>query len=151
MPYLMDSIRTYLDRQFTAYSVKQESEWEDSISFEMDSGKQNHKMTMSVINDERHLYLFSDIGLKIPRDKKPVIAEFITRINHTLRIGYFVMDFDEGDVQYKYAQIVADGELTYNAIDYILNEAFLVIEETQPGFESILDDGKTALEAYRIV
>ncbi len=57
--------------------------------------------------------IYSDIPVNIPEQRRPAIAELLTRINEKLGSGNFEMDYLSGQVRYKTTLDLMDGVLTH--------------------------------------
>ena len=54
------------------------------------------------VDEDKQLVLFySYCPIKAPEDKRPILADFLTRANYGLYVGNFEMDFNDGEVRYK--------------------------------------------------
>ena len=51
--------------------------------------------------DTGQIVFYSVAPVAIPADKRPALAEYITRANYGLIVGNFEMDFDDGEFRYK--------------------------------------------------
>ena len=52
------------------------------------------------VDEEKQLVLFySYCPIKAPEDKRPILADFLTRANYGLYVGNFEMDFNDGEVR----------------------------------------------------
>lgn len=77
-------------------------------------------------NEEmRQVYFFAVLDINIPEDRRMAVAEFITRANFSKRIGFFEMDWRDGEIRFNVSFAIADGELTdvqiEQAVDGVLN------------------------------
>ena len=54
------------------------------------------------VDEEKELILFySYCPITAPENKRPILADFLTRANYGLYMGNFEMNFDDGQVRYK--------------------------------------------------
>lgn len=52
--------------------------------------------------EEKQIVLFySYCPVKAPEEKRPILADFLTRANYGLYIGNFEMDYNDGEVRFK--------------------------------------------------
>lgn len=51
--------------------------------------------------DQSLLFFYSVCPVNIPEDRRPAVAEYITRANYGLYVGNFEMDYTDGEVRYK--------------------------------------------------
>ncbi len=146
MPNLMNTIKEYLKDQSVDYSIE-----DGQLYFTLANADFSHEFQISVDEEVGWIYLFSEYDEKIPKKKLPVVAEFLMRINNRFPIGHFQMDYDDAYVRYKSSNIVGDGLLATNMIDVIIGEGLTIMNAGHPGLVAILEDGKTAIDAFRIV
>ncbi|MEO5952445.1 MAG: YbjN domain-containing protein [Chloroflexia bacterium] len=70
-----------------------------SMNFQGQNGRWG---CLARVDQEKELILFySYCPVKAPEDKRPILADFLTRANYGLYIGNFEMDFNDGEVRYK--------------------------------------------------
>lgn len=70
-----------------------------SMNFQGQNGRWG---CLARVDQEKELVLFySYCPVKAPEDKRPILADFLTRANYGLYIGNFEMDFNDGEVRYK--------------------------------------------------
>lgn len=62
----------------------------------------------------------SILGTLCPEERRPAMAEFITRVNYGMIIGNFEMDFDDGEIRYKCSIDVEGSELTQPLIKHMV-------------------------------
>jgi hypothetical protein len=98
MGTLTDSVQQY----FTAEG------WDVSRSasesaFRMGVSTQNARWQCVVNVDEEEgiVFLHSVCPLKASAESRPRIAEFLMRLNRTIYLGHFVMDFDSGEIRFE--------------------------------------------------
>ncbi|HST05674.1 MAG TPA: YbjN domain-containing protein [Chloroflexia bacterium] len=54
------------------------------------------------VDEEKQLVLFySYCPIKAPEEKRPILADFLTRANYGLYVGNFEMDYNDGEIRYK--------------------------------------------------
>jgi hypothetical protein len=70
-----------------------------SMNFQGQNGRWG---CLARVDEEKELVLFySYCPVKAPEDKRPILADFLTRANYGLYIGNFEMDYNDGEVRYK--------------------------------------------------
>ena len=103
-----------------------------------------------VREEQKQLIFYSVMESHVPEEKRPVVAEFLTRANYGLYVGNFEMDFSDGEVRYKssldYENEVLTPQLIKNAIysavqtmDRYLAGLMRVIYGSQPPAEAIAE------------
>lgn len=62
--------------------------------------------------DEQRVVFYSVVPFNVPRELRPLVAEFITRANDGLLVGNFELDYDDGEVRFKTSLDVKGARLT---------------------------------------
>jgi hypothetical protein len=89
--------------------------------------------------EERYQFVFySIIPNKAPEERRPAMAEFLTRANYGLLIGNFEMDFSDGEIRYKTSIDVEDDELTPALLKQLLYANVLTMDRYWPGIMAVL-------------
>ena len=99
-------------------------------------------------DEERERFFFySILDTNVPEDKRPFVAEFITRANYGLNIGNFELDYTDGEVRYKTSVDVEGGELTQTMIKNMVYMNVLMMDKYLPGIMGVLYDYATPEQA----
>lgn len=88
------------------------------------------------------------IPIRVSEDLRLVIAEYLMRVNHGLRVGNFEMDFEDGELRYKSVISFKNEQLTQNWIQNAILPAISTVDRYAPGFAKIIRGGKSAAEAF---
>jgi len=83
--------------------------------------------------------------------KRQAVAEFLTRVNFGLFIGNFEMDFSDGELRYKTAIDVQDGQLTQEMIRKLVYSNVMMMDKYLPGIMSIIYAGTAPVEAVATI
>ena len=83
--------------------------------------------------EQEQLAFYIFLGVNVPEDRRPAVAEFLTRANYGLPLGNLEMDLRDGEVRMKNSLSFADGELTDTLIRNILYPASSVAKSYFPG------------------
>jgi hypothetical protein len=67
-------------------------------------------------DDVRQLIFYSILDESTPEERRPVMAEFLTRANYGLAIGNFELDFSDGEVRFKTSIDAGESDLDLEAI-----------------------------------
>ncbi len=97
--------------------------------------------------DLEQLLFYAVLPMKTPEEKRPQIAEFITRANYGMRIGNFEMDYRDGEVRYKSALDFENTRLTPDLIKQAIYPAVNTLDRYLPGILGIIYGDKTPLGA----
>lgn len=66
------------------------------------------------------LRLIGSYGPYVPADRRPAIAEALTRINARIPLGNFELDFSDGEVRFRASLDVEEGLLSEKMVDNML-------------------------------
>jgi hypothetical protein len=101
---------------------------------------------------EKQLFLFySYLPAKAPEDKRPVLADFLTRANYGLYIGNFEMDYNDGEVRYKTSIDAENSHLDNALIKGVVYPNVTVMDKYFPGIMSVIYGGASPTEAIAMV
>lgn len=85
----------------------------------------------------------------VPTENRNAIAEFITRVNYTMRLGYFNLNLDSGMVTFRYTVKLKNSELVQSMVIRALALAIGMLDKYRAGFASILYKNTTPEAAYQ--
>ncbi len=92
-------------------------------------------------SETQHQFLFySVLDSFTPPDKRPAMAEFLTRANYGMIIGNFEMDFSDGEVRYKTSIDVSANieHLTDAQLRSVVFTNVLMMDKYFPGLMSVM-------------
>ena len=102
------------------------------------------------VNDEQKLFFFYSVcPVNVPEDKRPLIAEFITRANYGIKIGNFELDFDDGEVRYKTSIDVENDDLTPALISNHVYANIWTMDRYLPGIMSVVYSDEEPIDAIQ--
>ena len=143
---LLEQVRDYLDAQEWNYDIRGQEDDEYMI-MRMNLKTVDACTTVMRSFDEDSFVVYSIFPIKVPEDKRPEIAEFITRANYGLNHGNFEMDFDDGEIRYKTTAIWGDLEVPERHMDRVINLGFCMLDRYGSGILSVLYGGADAAAA----
>ena len=147
MAGILNKVEDHLNEKNVAY-IKEEN----SVSFIGSIGdNDDYEIEFVSYEDDHQISLFLDYKETILENKKPIVAEYIVRINSRLPIGALRMNFNAGHVYYKMSNILVGQLLTNKIIEKMVGGALFSMDFSSPGFTAICNEGKSALEAFTIV
>lgn len=111
-------------------------------------GENGQWMCLVKVREEQEQLIFYSISpVKVPENKRLVMAEFLSRANFGLSIGNFEIDFADGQIRYK-TSIAAKGNGVNSAlIGQLIFANLLTMDEYLPGIMSIIYTELSAVEA----
>ncbi len=115
----------------------------------MDFAGKNGRWTCFAREDEeRQIFLFhSYLPVKAPEDKRPVLADMLTRANYGLYIGNFELDFNDGEVRFKTSLDVENDRLSHALTKGAVYANVSIMDKYLPGIMSVIYGGASPTEA----
>lgn len=145
---IADAITTYLNSLEYTFDYDTENH-RFTYSMSLDSTIRECDVSIFVQEDGFNVYAYSPIGPR--RDDEKTLAEvagFITRVNYTLNLGNFEMDYSDGELRYKTAVQCFDSIPTQKEIEWLVDIPALMIEKYGDGLAKIILMGVDAAEAF---
>jgi hypothetical protein len=84
------------------------------------------------------IVLKSYLPVAVPVEKRPAIAEYITRANYGLMTGSFEMDYNDGEVIYRTSLDFKNDQLTSALIDNLAKANLAIFDRYYPGLMEII-------------
>jgi hypothetical protein len=97
-------------------------------------------------DEARQLLFYSILDESAPGDRRPTMAEFLTRANYGLGIGNFELDFSDGEVRFKTSIDVGEAELDAEAIRRLTYLNVGTMNQYVPAIREVME-GKLSPEA----
>lgn len=96
---------------------------------------------------EQQIVLYSICPLRVPENRRPAMAEFLTRANYGLVIGNFEMDYEDGEVRFKTSLDVEDAETTPALLRHIAYANVSSMDRYLPGILAVIACSRSPAEA----
>ena len=99
--------------------------------------------------DAEQLICYAQAPIKVPEDRRPEVAEYLTRANYGMYIGNFEMDFNDGEVRFKSSMDFEDEALSHNLIRNTIYPSVRLMDTYLPGLMKVVYggvDARTAVE-----
>jgi hypothetical protein len=102
--------------------------------------------------EEQDQFVFYSIcPATVPEERRPVMAEFVTRANYGLIIGNFEMDYRDGELRYKTSVDVEGTELTDELMRALVYSNVAMMDHYLPGILAVLYGSVSAEDAIEQV
>jgi hypothetical protein len=101
--------------------------------------------------EQEQMCFYSVAPIKAPEERRPAMAEFITRANYGMIIGNFELDFSDGEVRYKTAIDVEGDELSFALIKSLVYANVLTMDRYTKGIMAVAFGGVEPAEAIKMV
>ncbi len=94
---------------------------------------------------DAQLIVYSVMTEDVPAERRPAVAEFLTRVNYAMTIGNFEMDYDDGEVRYKTSVDVEGDRLSMAMVQQLFALNVATMDLFLPGIEAVVrGDGSPA-------
>ncbi len=103
------------------------------------------KFFAQVVEEQRLIAFYSVCPLDVPDDRRPEVANLLTRANYALAVGNFELDFDDGEVRFK-TVLDVEGQLEPARVKRMVRANGLAMETYLPGIAAVIT-GMPALPA----
>ncbi len=100
-----------------------------------------------VREQQQQFVFYSVLEFNIPEDRRPAMAEFLTRANYGLILGNFEMDFRDGEIRYKTSIDVEGDRLTSALIRPMVYVNVLMMDRYLPGIMKVAYGGASPADA----
>jgi hypothetical protein len=122
---------------------------EGQTSASVNFGGRNGQWTcyLRVIEDKYVVLFYSMCPVKAPPEKRPILADFLTRANYGLYLGNFEMDYNDGEVRFKTSLDVEGDHLTNALMKRLTYNNVTVMDRYLPGIFSVIYGGASPTEA----
>lgn len=113
---------------------------EDRPVLSMNFDGKNAKWTcFAQAREEQQQFIFYSVcPVNAPAEKRPALAEFVTRANYGLIIGNFELDFEDGEIRYKTSLDAEELALNATIFKNLIYANVSMMDKYLPGIMSIL-------------
>ena len=132
---IMDAVKAFFTTDNWAY---EEVEGRNIIRMRFSGENANWTCYAQVKEEQERLMFYSTLETKAPEEKRPALAEYITRANFGLLIGNFEMDFSDGEIRFKTSVDIEDSTLTHKFIQNLIYMNVLMMDKYLPGIMSVI-------------
>lgn len=145
-----EKLEAYLKKEDIEYHLDEEDPDRILVIFQTRQ-LSNVSLDITVLNSRTVLFL-SRLPLNIPKEFRPAVCEYITRVNYGVILGGFELNLDDGDLNYKIVGALGrENEIDREAFCRLLYLGNSMLDKYAPGILAILYGGKNAEEAYRSI
>jgi hypothetical protein len=99
--------------------------------------------------EQEQLAFYSICPVRVPEDRRVLMAEFLTRANYNLALGNFEMDFSDGEIRYKTSIDVEGDRLTTALTKHVIYANVMMMDLYLPGVLLVIYGNGTPAEAIQ--
>jgi hypothetical protein len=97
--------------------------------------------------EQEQLVFYSVCPVAAPEERRPTMAEFLTRANYGLAIGNFEMDWNDGEIRYKTSIDVEGDRLSVALVGQLVYANVLAMDRYLPGIVAVIESQASPAEA----
>lgn len=97
---------------------------------------------------DRAFLFYSVVAVEVPEERRPAVAEFITRVNFGLVTGNFEMDWNDGEVRFKTGIELSGVTPTTELVVALVQPNLAAVQRYQPGLRMVIS-GETDPDSAR--
>jgi hypothetical protein len=97
--------------------------------------------------EQAQLLFYSVCPMNAPGDRRPAVAELLTRVNYGLFMGNFELDMDDGEIRYKTSIDVEGDRLSPALVKPLVYANVLMMDRYLPGIMSVIYGNVAPAEA----
>jgi hypothetical protein len=123
---LTDSVERYFAAE--GWDVSRSSS-ESALRMGISTKRARWQCVVNVDEEEGIVFLHSVSPLKAAPESRPRIAEFLMRLNRTIYLGHFVMDFDSGEIRFETYVHGENGAIGNDAMESFVNRNIATMDK----------------------
>jgi hypothetical protein len=104
------------------------------------------KFYAQVVDEQDLVLLYSVCPLRVPAERRPEVAQFLTGTNYGLAAGNFELDFEDGEIRYKTVLHINEHGLDRTIVKRLVRSNGMAMETYLPGIGAVIT-GAPALTA----
>ena len=117
---LMDKVRSFLDTEGITYQSHPVREHSAVVSMNLTGKSGSYRTFVEAREGQKRVLVYVECPVKVPGMRRSLAAEFLMRVNYSLALGNFELDFRDGEVRYRNAIDVDGGVLSLEMIRQLI-------------------------------
>lgn len=142
---MFNNLIAYLDNNKIQYSML---EGQKVATYFVRTENGNFQCIADVKESSNIFIFYTIIGIIVPKNKRLVVCELLTRMNYGIIVGNFEMDMDDGEIRYKTSIDYEGSELIDKFIENIISANLSIVDNY---FYIILESINSKLSAKKIL
>jgi hypothetical protein len=118
------------------------------ISLNLTGNNSSFRTYLEIKESQDRLIVYIDTPVKIAKNQRAAVAEFLMRVNYNLVIGNFEIDFRDGEVRFRAAVDVEGSALSMEMVKTLVFVSASTADRFFPGIMSVCYGGKLPEDAY---
>ena len=104
-----------------------------------------------VREDEKKIIFYSLCNSNVSEDKKILMCELLTRINHGKFSGNFEMDLNDGEIRYKTSIYYGNLELSKDVIENLIMTNIVTMDNALVSIMQLIFSDTSPIQAYNSI
>ncbi|HTY59725.1 MAG TPA: YbjN domain-containing protein [Bacteroidota bacterium] len=144
----MDTLTDAVEQYFAAegWDVSRSAS-EPALRMGVSTKNARWQCVVNVDEDEGIVFLHSVCPLKSAPESRPRTAEFLMRLNRTVYLGHFVMDFDSGEIRFETYVHGENGAVRSEAMQSFVNRNIATMDRYVCDIARVISTEITPAEA----
>mmetsp|Transcript_18793 Transcript_18793/g.51463 ORF Transcript_18793/g.51463 Transcript_18793/m.51463 type:complete len:200 (-) Transcript_18793:264-863(-) len=148
---MIQAVKKYLDKNSLTYQVTTVPPPSSSSSSTTSNTNNQNILISLTLNGHNSSYrtyidlkpthdrcsVYVETPVKIPPDQRARVTEYCMRVNYTLALGAFEVDFRDGEVRYRYAVDVEESALSFEMIRTQIMVPAATVDKFFPGLMAV--------------
>mmetsp|Transcript_28206 Transcript_28206/g.59018 ORF Transcript_28206/g.59018 Transcript_28206/m.59018 type:complete len:179 (-) Transcript_28206:250-786(-) len=148
-PAILSLVKEYLDsggRNYQTQPVRDDGSIVISMSLTGNNSAFRTFIDLKIPQDR--MLVFIESPVKVPEgEKRTICAELLMRINYTLALGNFEIDFRDGEVRYRMSVDVEGSSLSTQMVETNIMVSAATMDRYFPAIMAVVYGNKTPIEA----
>ena len=145
---LMDKVREFLDNESITYQAHPPREESAVVSMNLTGKNGSYRTFVEARQGQKRVLVYVESPVKVPVMRRGVAAEFLMRVNYSLALGNFELDFRDGEVRYRNGIDVDGGVLSLEMIRQLIMVPASTMDRFFGGMMQVIYGTTLPAEAY---
>ena len=142
-------VKQYLDAGSRSYQLQAPREDRSQvISLNLTGNNSSFRSFIDVKVNQNRMFVFLESPVKVPENSRSSCAELLMRINYTLALGNFELDFSDGEVRYRMAVDVEGSALSLEMIETNIMVSVAAMDRYFPAIMRVMYGNKPPQQAF---
>ena len=151
-PGMLALVKQYLDAGSRSYQLQDPREdGSQVISMNLSGNNSSFRTFIDVKVNQDRMLVFIESPVKVPENTRSLCAELLMRINYTLALGNFELDFRDGEVRYRMAVDVEGSSLSLQMIETNIMVSAATMDRYFPAMMAVVYGNRSPVEAFEDV
>ncbi len=145
---MFSKIKKFFKKQEWIYTVIEDK----TVAILGISGKNGQFQCIADVREnEKKIIFFSVCSINTPDNKKVLMSELLTRINHGKFLGNFEMDFNNGEIRYKTSIYFGDLDLSNDILENLIISNIATMDNSLVAIMQLIFSDISPIHAYESI